>query len=36
MVTLTLGGPEVLRRFLADQMRVWSEVIRENNIRGDI
>ncbi len=36
MVTLTLGGPEVLRKFLADQMRVWSEVIRENNIKGDI
>lgn len=36
MVTLTLGGPEALRRFVADQMRVWSEVIRENNIRSDI
>jgi tripartite-type tricarboxylate transporter receptor subunit TctC len=29
-------GPEVLRRFLADQMRLWSEVIRQNNIKGDI
>ncbi len=36
MVTLTLGGPDVLRKFLADQMRVWSEVIRENSIKGDI
>jgi tripartite-type tricarboxylate transporter receptor subunit TctC len=36
MVNMTLGGPEALRRFLADQMRLWSEVIRENNIKGDI
>jgi tripartite-type tricarboxylate transporter receptor subunit TctC len=36
MVNLMLGGPDVLRKFLADQMRLWSEVIRENNIKGDI
>jgi tripartite-type tricarboxylate transporter receptor subunit TctC len=36
MITLTLGGPEVLRTFLADQMRLWNKVIRENNIKGDI
>jgi tripartite-type tricarboxylate transporter receptor subunit TctC len=36
MVDLTLGGPDVLRRFVADQMRLWSAVIRENNIKGDI
>jgi hypothetical protein len=36
MVDLKLGWPEVLRSFLADQMRLWSEVIRVNNIKGDI
>jgi tripartite-type tricarboxylate transporter receptor subunit TctC len=36
MVSLMLGGPEALRQFLAEQMRVWSEVIRENNIKSDI
>jgi tripartite-type tricarboxylate transporter receptor subunit TctC len=36
MVNLTLGGPEALRSFLAGQMRLWSAVIRENNIKGDI
>lgn len=36
MITLSLAGPPVLRTFLADQMRTWSAVIRDNNIRGDI
>jgi hypothetical protein len=36
MVNLMLGGPDALRKFLADQMRLWSEVVRENNINGDI
>lgn len=35
-ITLSLGGPDVLRPFLAEQMRLWSEVIRENNIKGEI
>jgi tripartite-type tricarboxylate transporter receptor subunit TctC len=35
MVNLMLGGPEVLRQFLAGQMRQWSAVIRDNNIKGD-
>jgi tripartite-type tricarboxylate transporter receptor subunit TctC len=32
LITLSLG---TLRKFLAEQMRLWSEVIRENNIKGD-
>jgi len=36
MIDLTLGGPDALHKFLGDQMRLWSEVIRENNIKGDI
>jgi tripartite-type tricarboxylate transporter receptor subunit TctC len=36
LVTLSLGGPEVLRKFLGEQMRLWGEVIRENNIKGEI
>jgi tripartite-type tricarboxylate transporter receptor subunit TctC len=35
MVDLSLGGPEALRAFLAEQMRLWSAVIRDNNIKGD-
>jgi len=34
-VTLALGGPEELRSFLADQMRVWGAVAREHDIKGD-
>jgi tripartite-type tricarboxylate transporter receptor subunit TctC len=36
MVDLALGGPEELRKFLAGQMHLWSEVIRENNIKSEI
>jgi tripartite-type tricarboxylate transporter receptor subunit TctC len=36
LITLSLGGPEVLRKFLTEQMRLWADVIRENNIKGDI
>jgi tripartite-type tricarboxylate transporter receptor subunit TctC len=36
MIDLMLGGPDALRKFLAGQMRLWSEVIRQNNIKGDI
>jgi len=36
MISLSLGGPDVLRKFLAEQMQLWGEVIRENNIKGDI
>jgi tripartite-type tricarboxylate transporter receptor subunit TctC len=35
LITPTLGGPEVLRKFLAEQMHLWAAVIRENNIKGD-
>ncbi len=35
-VTLVLGGPEEQRRFLADQMRIWGAVAKENNIKGDV
>jgi tripartite-type tricarboxylate transporter receptor subunit TctC len=34
-VSLALGGPEAQRAFLAEQMRVWGAVVRENNIKGD-
>lgn len=34
-VSLSLGGPAELRQFLAEQMRVWGPVARENNIKGD-
>jgi tripartite-type tricarboxylate transporter receptor subunit TctC len=34
-VALALTGPDELRKFLSDQMRVWGPVVRENDIRGD-
>jgi len=34
-VSLTLGGPEVERKFVADQMRVWGKVVKDNNIKAD-
>jgi tripartite-type tricarboxylate transporter receptor subunit TctC len=34
-VTLTLGGPEDLRRFFGEQSRTWGAVVRENGIRTD-
>ena len=36
LISLSLGGPDVLRKFLAEQMRQWADVIRENNIKGEI
>jgi tripartite-type tricarboxylate transporter receptor subunit TctC len=34
-INLVLGGPEEMRKFLADQMRVWGAVVREHGIKGD-
>ena len=34
-VTLTLGGPEVLRAFVVSQMQVWGKVVKDNNIKAD-
>ncbi len=31
-VSLTLGGPEVLRQFVANQMKMWGKVVKYNNI----
>ncbi len=34
-VSLVLGGPQVLREFVASQMRVWGKVVKDNDIKGD-
>ena len=34
-VTLTLGGPEAERQFVAEQMKVWGKVVKDNNIKAD-
>jgi tripartite-type tricarboxylate transporter receptor subunit TctC len=34
-VSLVLGGPEDMRKFLGEQMRVWGAVAREHNIKAD-
>ena len=33
-ITLSFGGPEELRKFLAREMKVWGDVVRENGIKG--
>jgi hypothetical protein len=34
-VTLTLGGPQVLREFVASQMGGWGKVVKDHNIKSD-
>ena len=34
-VRFVRGGPDELRKFLHDQMRVWGAVVRENGITGE-
>jgi hypothetical protein len=34
-ITLRTEGPEVLRRFVSDQMKLWGKVVRDHNIKGD-
>ena len=34
-VSLALGGPEELRKFLGEQMRVWGAVAREHDIKAE-
>lgn len=33
--TLLLAGPEELRKFVHEQMRIWGDVVRENGIKSD-
>jgi len=35
-ITLQIGSPDVQRKFLADQMKLWGPVVKEHNIRTDI
>jgi len=34
-MSLLLSGPEELRKFAAEQGRIWGAVVREHNIKGD-
>ncbi len=34
-ITLRLGGPEELRKFVSEQMKLWGKVVRDNHIKGD-
>ena len=34
-ITMELGGPDVQRKFLADQMKLWGPVVKEHGIKGD-
>ena len=35
-ITIQIGGPDVQRKFLADQMKLWGPVVKEHNIKTDI
>jgi tripartite-type tricarboxylate transporter receptor subunit TctC len=34
-ITMELGGPDVQRKFLADQMKLWGPVVKDNNIKAE-
>jgi len=34
-LTLALNGPEELRKFLSEQMRIWGAVAREHNVKAE-
>ena len=34
-ITLQAGGPDVQRKFLVDQMKLWGPVVKEHNIKAD-
>jgi tripartite-type tricarboxylate transporter receptor subunit TctC len=34
-IKLQLGGPDEQRKFLAEQMKLWGPVVKENNIKSD-
>jgi tripartite-type tricarboxylate transporter receptor subunit TctC len=34
-IALSLGGPDDLRKFFDEQMRIWGAVVRENGIKAD-
>ena len=34
-INLTLGGPDELRKFFAEQTRNWGAVVRENGIKAE-
>ena len=35
-VSLTLGGPQVEREFVANQMKVWGKVVKDNDIKARV
>src|SRR4051812_21291459 len=34
-ITMRLGGPDELRKFIGDQMKLWGPVVKQHNIKGD-
>jgi tripartite-type tricarboxylate transporter receptor subunit TctC len=34
-ITLQLGGPDVQRQLVADQMKLWGHVVKEHSIQAD-
>ena len=34
-ITMQIGGPDVHRKFLANQMNLWGPVVKEHNLKAD-
>jgi tripartite-type tricarboxylate transporter receptor subunit TctC len=34
-ITMLLAGPDEMRKFVSEQMKLWGAVVREHNIKGD-
>jgi hypothetical protein len=34
-ITMQIGGPDVQRKFLANQMNLWGPVVKEQSIKAD-
>ena len=34
-ITMQIGGPDMQRKFLADQMKLWGPVVKEHSIKTD-
>jgi tripartite-type tricarboxylate transporter receptor subunit TctC len=34
-ITLRIDGPDALRKFVTEQMKLWGKVVKEHNIKAD-
>jgi hypothetical protein len=34
-ITMRFGGPDELRQFVSEQMKLWGSVVRQHGIKGE-